>query len=633
MLLDWIQITKMKLALRQILWVCCTCWLSAGYSQCTTAIPNFPYVEDFEQNNGNWVVGGNAADWAWGTPTKPVINSAGSGTKCWITGGLTASFYSNAQNSWLQSPCFDLSTLSNPQISFKVFWETERRYDGASLQYSINNGSTWQALGGINSNNDCNGINWFNTTSITTLNYAGWSGNIQPTSPCAGGAGSGSGTWLVAKHNLAFLAGQTGVLFRFTFAAGTQCNAYDGFAIDSISISDTPPNATSLTYNCAGNKAVNFSSITSPCAMSYNWDFGDVASGTANFSAAQNPAHIFSSSGTYNVTLQVAYAGNLLVSTNQTITVLAVDATVINPILCNGTSTGAIAASAAGGTGNYSFVWNTNPPQTTSTINGLQAGTYAVTVSAINACSTTDSVVLVQPPAINYTSTITNVLCVVKGAIAITATGGTAPYQYLWNNGATTAQINNLNAGFYNLKITDANNCSIISSSIRVDSMSNVLQPNLGRDTSFCSGNLLLSPGVFGAYRWQDNTTSTNYLVSQTGKYWVRVFDVNGCTAIDTIAVTIDCSGIFFPSAFTPNRDFKNDGFGPLGNLAAVNNYQLRVYNRWGQVVFFSTNPYAEWDGKINGRDADIGTFIWTASFAINNQPIENRKGTVTLIR
>jgi gliding motility-associated-like protein len=225
------------------------------------------------------------------------------------------------------------------------------------------------------------------------------------------------------------------------------------------------------------------------------------------------------------------------------------------------------------------------------------------------------------------------VLCVVKGAIAITATGGTAPYQYLWNNGATTAQINNLNAGFYNLKITDANNCSIISSSIRVDSMSNVLQPNLGRDTAFCSGNLLLSPGMFDTYRWQDNTTSTNYLVSQTGKYWVRVFDANGCTAIDTIAVTIDCSGIFFPSAFTPNRDFKNDGFGPLGNLAAVNNYQLRVYNRWGQVVFFSTNPYAQWDGKMNGRDADIGTFIWTASFAINNQPIENRKGTVTLIR
>jgi len=64
-------------------------------AQCTTTIATYPYNEDFENSNGNWITGGNASDWAWGTPNKPVIKTAGSGSKCWINGGLSGSSYSN----------------------------------------------------------------------------------------------------------------------------------------------------------------------------------------------------------------------------------------------------------------------------------------------------------------------------------------------------------------------------------------------------------------------------------------------------------------------------------------------------------------------------------------------------------
>jgi len=604
-----------------------------GFGQCVNGISTFPFVEDFENNNGNWVVGGNVPDWAWGTPAKPVINRAGSGNKCWITGGLTNSSYSNGQNSWLQSPCFNLSSLTNPIVTFKVFWETERRYDGASLQYSTNNGNTWQVLGGINSNADCSGVNWFNTNSITTLNNAGWSGNIQATSPCTGGAGSGSGTWLTATHNLAAVAGQSGVLFRFTFAAGTQCNAYDGFAIDSFSISEAPQPTTSFSYSCAGNSTVNFTSNVSPCAQSYNWDFGDPASGANNFSSAVNPSHNFSAPGNYTIKLQVAYAGNVLVTTQQNITVLLTNITITDSIKCNGAATGALLVTVSGGNGNYQYTWNNNASLNTASIQSLTAGMYGVTVTAANACTVRDSILLTQPNAIAIVPTIQPVVCSQKGSINVTVTGGKSPYQYLWSNGANSASLNNLNAGQYRLTITDANGCTQQSNALVVDSTFNSFQINLGRDTAFCSGNLVLNPGSFNSYKWQDNSTSSSYTVNQSGKYWVTVNDANGCTAKDTINVTVDCSGIYFPSAFTPNNDFKNDGFGPLGNLAALSNYQLRVFNRWGQEVFFSNNPYAQWNGKTKGLNADIGVYVWMASFSLNNQPIESRKGTVTLIR
>src|SRR5437773_7833256 len=85
-----------------------------SFSQCTSTISSFPYKEDFETSNGNWVASG---DWTWGTPSKPVINAAGSGLKCWITGGLKNPGYNNGR---LKSPCFNFTNLKAPYLKFKV---------------------------------------------------------------------------------------------------------------------------------------------------------------------------------------------------------------------------------------------------------------------------------------------------------------------------------------------------------------------------------------------------------------------------------------------------------------------------------------------------------------------------------
>jgi len=605
----------------------------AASSQCTNPIVAFPYNENFEGSNGGFTAGGNASDWTYGTPNKNVIANAASGTKCWIVGGLTGNSYNNGENSWLQSPCYNFSTLANPQISFKVFWETEKKYDGASFQYSIDGGTSWVPLGSAGSNSNCNGSNWFNTATVVSLGADGWSGNIQPTSPCSGGAGNGSGNWVTAKHTLAALAGKTSVIFRFTFAAGTQCNNYNGFAIDDMAIAEAPPNAANFSFSCSSSNTVAFANTSSLCAANFLWNFDDPLSGT-NISTNENPSHAFSSTGTFNVSLTVTFPGSNVVTVSKQVTVINVMPIVTNDIQCSGNAGGSILANVVPATGSYTYSWNTTPVQTTQTISNLIAGNYTVTVSGANVCVTTAAIVLTEPSMLAATIEGVNALCgKANGKANALVTGGTMPYRYNWGNGGNTNMQMGLAPGIYYLTVKDDNNC-LVSTQVQIkDSMKNIAL-FLGNDTVFCPGNhTILNGGSFANYTWQDNSIAPTFTVTQTGKYWVTVTDSDGCSKSDTINVTVDCSDIYFPTAFTPNADIRNNLFGPIGNIAAITSFSMNVYGRWGELLFTSTNPYNKWNGKFKGTDADQGVYVWFAVYSINNKPKQTQKGTVMIIR
>lgn len=610
-------------------------WVNFSYAQpCAGSISTFPYNEGFETTNGNWTTGGTVSDWAWGTPSKPVINAAGGGNKSWMVGGLTGSSYNNGENSWLMSPCFDFSGLLYPQISFKIFWETERRFDGASFQYSIDGGANWTFLGTINSNSNCEGENWFNATGITYLNNApgGWSGNIQPNNgSCLGG--SGSGGWLAAKHSLSMISGQSNVRFRFTFGAGTTCNAYDGFAIDEIKIAEAPANNGSFTNSCINEKEISFASATT-CASSFSWNFGDPASGISNTSTIGNTSHIYSTPGTYNVTLITTFVIGPPVTTNKEVVIIGSTPSTIWPGRCIGVADALLTITASGSNTPYFYNWNTTPAQTTSSISNVGAGQYTVSISSINACSVSTLFSLENPTPIILNSSVTDASCSSNnGSITTNVSGGKTPYQYVWSNGANTSSIQNLAAGNYSLLVTDADGCNTNSGSLVVKNQVNTVSVNLGADFSICIGQTaLLNPGTFATYQWQDNTTNPTFVVSTAGTYFVKITNAAGCSGSDTVKVTVDCTDIYFPDAFTPNNDTYNDGFGPLGNLSAVKNYTLSVYNRYGQRIFMSNDPFKKWDGKYKEDKPNTGTFVWMADYLFNGKK-QFRKGILTLIR
>ena len=606
----------------------------AAQPPCPGAIASFPYHETFETSNGNWTPGGTGSDWAWGSPTKPVISAAGEGNKCWITGGLTVPFYNNGENSFLQSPCFDFTVLVNPRISFKIFWETEKKFDGAALQYSTDNGTVWNLLGTTNSNATCLGVNWYNTTGVTYLgNTQGWSGNVQSNGGSCS-TGNGSGSWLTASHDLSMLAGKPNVQFRFIFGAGTQCNAFDGFAFDDVSIFEAPLNTSTFTFTCKPLRTVDFSN-QSICPVTSSWNFGDPGSGVNNTAAATNPTHQFSAAGMYTVTLTSTFISGPPSTTTKQVTILDVTTSLDHTVSCNGANDALISAVASGSTAAYAYTWNTTPPQSTPAIT-VGPGSYFVTVNSGAACAAVSPAITVtEPPILTVSPVVSDQQCAAtNGSIISNAGGGTPGYTYLWNTGANTPDLHNLVAGTYSLQVTDSKGCNINTGNLTVAHNTGNLSVNLGSDAVICPGTtLVLNPGNFATYLWQDNTTSPVYNVTITGTYSVSVTDANGCTGSGSIHVTVDCSDIYFPTAFTPNGDTKNETFGPAGNnLSLVKNYELNIYNRYGELIFLSTDPYKKWNGRVGGKISGNETFVWMVSYSINGDN-RSKKGTVIRIK
>lgn len=120
-------------------------------------IAQFPYLQSFEQNDGFFYAKGTNSSWAWGVPNAPGINKAANGTRAWVT-NLTGNYFDN-ETSYLYSPCFDVSLLTRPMLSFSHYTDIELDYDYNWVEYSTD-GKIWQRLGATGS-----GVNWYDNPS------------------------------------------------------------------------------------------------------------------------------------------------------------------------------------------------------------------------------------------------------------------------------------------------------------------------------------------------------------------------------------------------------------------------------------------------------------------------------------
>lgn len=290
--------------------------------------------------------------------------------------------------------------------------------------------------------------------------------------------------------------------------------------------------------------------------LTYSWSPTD----DGNLSCTDCPAPTVTAgmtNATYQVLVTDAYGcsetGILSVNTEVTVD-LAFDVTNID---CAGAENGSITVSASNGMEPYSFAWSTG--DTTATINDLSPGTYTVVVTDANGNSVEGSATVTEPAALVISlDNQTNVACAadMNGALSVTISGGTAPYEIVWSNGADSSSISNLSGGEYALLVTDANGCELQQSFIIEEPP--VLEASLSVVNIACgdsgeTGSINLSVGGGTSpytFLWSNGAETEDLSDLAAGDYSVTITDANNCT-IELSASVVQASEIVLTALVT----------------------------------------------------------------------------------
>jgi gliding motility-associated-like protein len=115
--------------------------------------------------------------------------------------------------------------------------------------------------------------------------------------------------------------------------------------------------------------------------------------------------------------------------------------------------------------------------------------------------------------------------------------------------------------------------------------------------------------------------------------YKITARTANGCEGTDQVLVKVyKGPEIYVPNAFSPNNDSKNDVLRAIP-IGMKEFHYFRIYNRWDQPIFYTSDPAVGWNGKIDAREQSTGTFVWIAEAVDYKGNIVQRKGTVTIVR
>jgi gliding motility-associated-like protein len=274
------------------------------------------------------------------------------------------------------------------------------------------------------------------------------------------------------------------------------------------------------------------------------------------------------------------------------------------------------------------YLWSTGA--TTTHINVNATGSYSLEVD-LEGCKRSDTVLITAMPAPEVDLGPDRDICPDETLILDVSLPGNNIYE--WNTGASTSSYAATTPGAYRVQVTTEYGCT------GTDSVTLVNHPlplvMVGPDTVVCEETPLLLRPLFmsnaESFRWSDGSTGETLWITQGGEYILT--GVNRCgTGSDTIQVQSIFCDIWVPNAFTPNGDGVNDLFRVLGNSGRLEGFELSVFNRWGQRIFHTDNTKMGWDGRFNGGDAPVGTYVYQMRYSIGGRAYLH-KGSFHLVR
>jgi len=306
----------------------------------------------------------------------------------------------------------------------------------------------------------------------------------------------------------------------------------------SLNISSTP-----LSTSCSNDATATISASGGALPFTYQWN---------DANAQTSVMAINLSSGTYICMVTDAngcsITGSVVIGQAQGLS-LSMSSSAVT---CYGYTDGTATATYSGGTPPFTYQWSTGA--TSSTITGLYASTYGVTVIDADSCSLTSSVTVTAPDVLNLNMSADPVVCYGgnSGGAEALVNGGTLPYTYQWSSGATVASLSNLSAGNYTCVVTDSNNCQSSSSIILSQPAQLAFNASSLDFNGFgvscygvSDGQILIQSTSGGTPNYTSSidggvnySSSMNYSGLSVGAYVVMVKDANDCVS-STTTITI----------------------------------------------------------------------------------------------
>lgn len=349
----------------------------------------------------------------------------------------------------------------------------------------------------------------------------------------SGGVGPYNYLWAPSGGTTATVTNLAAGIYTVQITDANGCIATTSISISSIGGPAVSVQSTGNVTCFGGTDGTGTISATGNSPFTYAWSPSGGNAATATGLAA----------GTYSVT--VVDANNCVTIQTLTITEPAAVAAAptSTPATCGNTN-GTADAVASGGVGPYTYAWSNS--QTTATISNLAGGSYSVTVTDANGCTTTATVVVANTgaPVVTLQSS-SNIACFggTTGAATVNVTGGSAPYTYAWSpSGGTAASATGLSAGTYTVTVTGSDGC-IQTQTVTLTQPTAIavtgasVPEDCGDGTGVAS---VTASGGTGPYTYAWSNASTNDTISNliAGSYSVVVTDANGCTSSSTVVVT-----------------------------------------------------------------------------------------------
>ena len=297
-------------------------------------------------------------------------------------------------------------------------------------------------------------------------------------------------------------------------------------------------------------------------------------------------------------------------------------------VVCPGDPVDLQVLSTTGGNGVYTYSW-TDPAGveistgTTVTVNVNDTTQYTIQVDDQCGNSGADLINVYTPQYAPYQLTVANdtAICLGQGmTLWALPTGGAGNYTFHWSNPTSSMSTIGIvpdTTDVYSVSVTDQ--CgSTLSGTVVVDvqdvTASFIINYTDEYDVTFFN----TSQGNHTIYEWQfgDGDMATtmhtghHYIDTDDHYVWLTIWNAIGC--VDSVSVMVQPPAhLYVPNAFTPDGDGLNDQFGPVGH--DIYEFEMLIFDRWGEVIFSTTDPARSWDGKVNGSGeiAKNGVYVY----------------------